>query len=208
MPLIVYDMVGKNNKLLAPSSHSLRMALLHMGLRAVFKGVTPSESNTLKFKSPTILKDGKRVIQSGFEAAKYLERNFPFSPTLFGGETATHLANLVECYVKDALYGPMLCFLSEELAKHLDEKEREIFLSGVILGNKNKKEYLLEINKRLNPIRLTLKKQDYLCGERPGYADYIILGLFVWAESFSGLSLLNQRDSLNNWKNSFIKKAA
>ena len=35
--------------------------------------------------------------------------------------------------------------------------------------------------KSLDPLRLTLKTQPYLGGEKPNYADYIVFGPFQWA---------------------------
>jgi len=174
-----------------------------MGIKAELIGVTPSEIKNIniKFKSFPVLKDGKRIIQSGFEVAHYLERNFPSTPTLFGGEVATSLAEFINSYVKDNLYPYLLCFLADDLKKHLEECDREIILSKVVLGNKTKQQNLLLFNKKLNPLRLTLKKQEFLCGERPAYADYMIYGLFVWADSITNIPLLNSRDSLNSWKN-------
>ena len=205
MALLIYEEVGKNHKLLSPSCHSIRMALDHMGIKAKLIGLTPAESKDLniKFKSYPILKDGKRIIQSGFEVAKYLERNFPSAPTLFGGQAGTCLSGFINAYVNENLYPNLLGFLTEDILKSLEEKDQEIFLknSKIILGNKTKAQYLLEFNKKLGPLRLTLKKQEFLCGERPAYADYMIYGLFAWAESLTDLALLNPRDSLNGWLN-------
>jgi len=210
--LLVYEEVGKNQKLLSPSCHSVRMALNHLGIKAEFIGLTPGESRDLdiKFKAYPILKDGKRIIQSGFEVAQYLERNFPSAPTLFGGEVGTSLAGFVNSYINENLYPNLLGFLIDDILRSLEEKDQELFLnnSKIILGNKTKSQYLLEFNKRLNPLRLTLKKQDFLCGERPAYADYMFYGLFVWAESLSGLTILHPRDSLHVWRNFLNKKAA
>lgn len=190
------------------------MALAHMGIKAELIGLTPSEIKNvnIKFKSFPVLKDGKRIIQSGFEVAHYLERNFPSTPTLFGGEVATSLAEFINSYVKDNLYPHLFCFLADDLMKHLEKSDQEIFLSKVVLSNKTKQENLLQFNKKLNPLRLTLKKQEFLCGERPAYADYMVYGLFVWAESLTNIPLLNSRDSLNSWKRAMFdllnKKAA
>ena len=44
--------------------------------------------------------------------------------------------------------------------------------------------------KSLEPLRLTLKTQAYLGGEKPNYADYIVFGPFQWARVVSPFKLL------------------
>jgi glutathione S-transferase len=205
MSLLIFEEVGENNLIISPSCYTIRLALNHMGLTAEFFGVKPSQLKDFNFKFLPVLKDDKRIIQSGFEVAKYLERNYPLSPTIFGGEAGTYLAKFVDSYVEDGLYTHLLCFLTEDIVKNLSKEDQKIFLSRVVLGNKSKKENLFEFNKKLNPIRLTLKKQEFLFGERPGYVDFLIYGLFSWGETLNGLTLLNRRDALNIWKNKMGK---
>ncbi len=199
MPLKIFEEVGKDNILLSPFCHNLRLAISHMKLEAEFVGVTPKEMGNYQFKALPILKDDKRRIHTAFEIAKYLERNFPISPTIFGGEAGTYLAKFVNSYIEDGLYNYLLGFLKDDILNKLEEADREIFLSRILLINKSKKDNLLEFTRRLNPIRTTLKKQDFLFGERPGYVDFMVYGLFIWANSMTDLTLLNGRDSLNNW---------
>ena len=44
-------------------------------------------------------------------------------------------------------------------------------------------------------MRLTLKTQPYLGGEKPNYADYIVFGAFQWARVVSPFKLLAERRS-------------
>ena len=204
MPLIIYEEVGKNLKLLSPSSHCIRMALDHLGINAEFIGLTPGQLKNLnpKFKYAPILKDDRRIIQSEFKVASYLERNFPSAPTLFVGEERTQMAELLNSYVLDNLYSPLLCFLFDDLMYNLEERDRILFLSKKVFRKKSKKENLLEFNKKLNPLRSTLKKQEFLFGEIPGYVDYMVYALFVWAETLTDFPLLSPKDPLIYWKNS------
>ena len=52
----------------------------------------------------------------------------------------------------------------------------------------------------LEPLRVVLKAQPYLGGERPTYADYIVLGSFQWARCVSSFELLAQDDPVAAWR--------
>src|SRR5262249_31843646 len=50
------------------------------------------------------------------------------------------------------------------------------------------------------PIRLTLGKQPFLAGSAPAYADYIVLGCFMWARNVSPFKLLPADDAVHAWR--------
>jgi glutathione S-transferase len=52
----------------------------------------------------------------------------------------------------------------------------------------------------LEPLRLTLRTQAFLCGETPAYADYIVLGSFQWARCISAFALLEADDPIAQWR--------
>ena len=54
--------------------------------------------------------------------------------------------------------------------------------------------------KSLDPLRLTLKTQAYLGGEKPNYADYIVFGPFQWARVVSPFKLLAADDPVYAWR--------
>jgi glutathione S-transferase len=56
----------------------------------------------------------------------------------------------------------------------------------------------------LDPMRLTLKTQPYLGGEKPNYADYIVFGAFQWARVVSPFKLLAADDPLSAWREKLL----
>jgi len=54
--------------------------------------------------------------------------------------------------------------------------------------------------KLLEPLRLTLKTQAYLGGEKPNYADYIVFGPFQLARLVSPFKLLAADDQVYAWR--------
>jgi len=51
----------------------------------------------------------------------------------------------------------------------------------------------------LTPLKLTLKKQNFMGGDSPGFSDYIVFSSFQWARCISDFSLLQTKDSICEW---------
>jgi len=56
----------------------------------------------------------------------------------------------------------------------------------------------------LDPLRLTLKTQDFLGGAAPNYADYIVFGGFQWARVVSPFRLLAESDPVYAWREKLL----
>jgi glutathione S-transferase len=56
----------------------------------------------------------------------------------------------------------------------------------------------------LDPMRLTLRTQAYLGGDRPNYADYIVFGAFQWARVVSPFKLLAEDDPVHAWREKLL----
>ena len=52
----------------------------------------------------------------------------------------------------------------------------------------------------LDPLRRTVERQDFLAGEGPGYADYIVFGAFQWARAISEFEVLAADDPVRAWR--------
>lgn len=56
----------------------------------------------------------------------------------------------------------------------------------------------------LAPLRLTLKKQAFLGGKQPLYADYAVFGAFQWARCVSPFKLLAEDDPMRLWRDRLL----
>ena len=52
----------------------------------------------------------------------------------------------------------------------------------------------------LTPLRLTLKKQNFMGGDSPGFLDYIVFASFQWARYISDVSMLQTKDPICEWR--------
>jgi glutathione S-transferase len=58
--------------------------------------------------------------------------------------------------------------------------------------------------KSLDPLRLTLKTQAFLGGDKPNYTDYIVFGGFQWARVISPFTLLEPGDPIYAWRETLL----
>ena len=63
---------------------------------------------------------------------------------------------------------------------------------------------VVTFRKSLEVMRQTLKKQPYLGGEAPNYADYIVFGGFQWARVVSPFTLLEADDPVYAWREKLL----
>jgi glutathione S-transferase len=57
----------------------------------------------------------------------------------------------------------------------------------------------------LEPLRPVLAENDFLSGKGPGFADYILLGVFQWARCVSPKQLLEPGDPLSAWRGRMLE---
>jgi len=61
-------------------------------------------------------------------------------------------------------------------------------------------EALKRLGRALEPMQTLLKRQAYICGEQPAYADYILFSIFQWARVMSPREILAPEDPLSPWR--------
>ena len=119
--------------------------------------------------------------------AEYLEEQVP-APTLFGGGTGRAHALFINTWADAVLVGGIVRFIVRDLLDIIDPKDVEYFrssrearfgssLEAVQAGRDDR---LAAFRDLLLPIRLVLRRQDWLGGAAPSYADHIVAGTLMW----------------------------
>jgi glutathione S-transferase len=62
------------------------------------------------------------------------------------------------------------------------------------------KKGLADFRGALEPLRPVLVENSFVSGKGPGYADYIVFGVFMWARSVSPQRLLEPDDPMYAWR--------
>ncbi len=52
----------------------------------------------------------------------------------------------------------------------------------------------------LDPLRRTVERQNFVAGDAPAYADYVVFGAFQWARAVSDFELLAADDPVRAWR--------
>ena len=212
MSLKLFELVGTDEQRpFSPFCWRTRMALAHKGLSAESipwcftekEAITPHNSE----KVPVLI-DGETSVADSWAIANYLEDTYPDRPSLFGGEGGRAMGRMLNWWGDVTVVGGMFPLIVADIPSHLKPVDAVYFrktrearfgkpLAEVVAGREKSVE---GFRKTLEPMRLTLKTQPYLGGEKPNYADYIVFGAFQWARVVSPFKLLAQNDPVYTWR--------
>jgi len=216
MPLKLFELVGSDEtRPFSPFCWRTRMALAHKGLspqsipwRFTEKAaIAPYHSE----KVPVLL-DGETPVVDSWAIANYLEDHYPDRSSLFGGEGGRGMGRMLNWWGDVTVIGGMFPLIVADIPGQLDPVDAVYFrktrearfgkpLEEVVAGRDKSVE---GFRKALDPMRLTLKTQPYLGGEKPNYADYIVFGPFQWARVVSPFKLLAENDPVYAWREKLL----
>lgn len=212
MSILLYDLAAREGRRMSPFCWRAKMALAHKGL--AFEAAPTRFTEIPKIcgggqKTVPVLEDGGRVVADSWKIAEYLEETYPDRPSLFGGPGGKALSLFVQNWTAAALHNALFPMVVKDIHDHLDpvdqpyfRESREKRLGKSLEETQAGREGRIEsFRKSLLPLRLTLKTQPFLGGEKPLYADYIVFGAFQWVRGISPLSpnLLEADDPVRAW---------
>jgi len=212
MTLKLYELVGADDgRPFSPYCWRTRMALAHKGLTANCipwrftekAAIAPHGSENV----PVLLHGDKPVVES-WVIANHLEDAFPDRPSLFGGEGGRATMRMLNWWGDIIVIGGIFPLIVADIPAHLDETDAAYFRASREARLGKPLEEVASIRdkgvtgfrKSLAPLRLTLKTQQYLGGDAPNYADYIMFGGFQWARVVSPFKLLETDDPIYAWR--------
>jgi glutathione S-transferase len=106
------------------------------------------------------------------------------------------------------LVGAIARLIVRDILDVIDPKDRDYFRSsrearfGCSLEDvqAGRDERLAAFRDLLLPIRLVLRRQDWLGGAAPSYADHIVAGTLMWPRCSSRIALLDDNDPVARWQ--------
>jgi glutathione S-transferase len=210
MSIVMYDLAGADPDLrFSPHCWRTRFALAHKGLPVETVPWRFTDREVIAFsgqgKVPVIRDEAKTVFDS-WTIAEYLEEQVA-TPTLFGGATGRAHAAFVNAWADGVLVGGIARFIVRDLLDVIDPKDRDYFrssrearfgqsLEAVQAGREDR---LAAFRDLLLPVRLVLRRQDWLGGAAPSYADHIVAGTLMWPRCASRFALLDDNDPISHW---------
>jgi glutathione S-transferase len=210
MSIILYDLAGADRDVrFSPYCWRIRFALAHKGLAVETVPWRFTETDVIAFSGQgkvPVINDAGSVVSDSWAIAEYLEERYP-EPALFGGPTGKAHAQFVASWADGVLVGAIARFIVRDLIDIIDPKDRDYFRSsrearfGASLEaiQAGREDRLAAFRDLLLPIRLVLRRQDWLGGAAPSYADYIIAGTLMWPRCASRFALLEDSDAVAKW---------
>lgn len=217
MSLKLFELVGTDAaRPFSPYCWRTRLALAHKGLSAETLPWRFTEKSAIaphgSDKVPVLLHNGKPVVDS-WVIATYLEDNFPDRPSLFGGPGGRAMARMINAWGDIAIVGGIFPLIIADIPKNLNAVDADYFRQSreARFGGRTLEDIMASrdsgvatFRKSLEVMRQTLKRQPYLGGDAPNYADYIVFGGFQWARVTSPFKLLEADDPIYAWRDKLL----
>ncbi len=217
MSLEIWDLAGADDNVrFSPYCWRIHYALAHKGLTATSHPWRFTDKDTIAFSGQgtvPVLRDGSTVISDSSHIADYLDDIYPDRPLLMDSAQARALCSFIKQWTQITLSPIVMRTIMPELFAAIADKDKAYFRESreARLGRKLE-EFAAplditraEMKSALHPLRLTLgsgetPNQLYLSGATPGYADYIVMGHFMWARCVSQQDLLLEGDPVYAWR--------
>jgi glutathione S-transferase len=209
--IALYELKGKNDRRYSLFSWRTRMALRHKGLDFESLPVRLSDKTVIEFsggKTLPVLKDKETVVRDSWKIAEYLENRYKDAPPLFGGDIGRGVSQAFNTWVDRAVVPAMLQVIAADIHERVDPEDEEYFrqtmerVLKVTLeeSRARRDDAVLRLGRVLGPMQEAFKRQAFMAGAKPAYADYILFSVFQWARVMSPQELLAPEDPLCQWR--------
>jgi glutathione S-transferase len=210
MSIVMYDLAGADPKLrFSPYCWRTRFALAHKGLPVDTVPWRFTDGEAIAFSGQgkvPVIRDGADVVFDSWTIAEHLDDRYD-GPTLFGRSVGKAHARFVNAWADAVLVGGIARFIIRDLLDIIDAKDRTYFRSsreqrfGATLEDiqAGREDRLPAFRESLMPVRLVLRRQSFLGGAAPSYADFIVAGTLMWPRCASRFPLLAADDPVEIW---------
>ncbi len=209
MARVLYDLCGIDEGLrFSPYCWRVRYALAHKRLDFETRAWRFTDKEALAFadydKVP-VLVDGDETVTDSYAILRYLDRAYPEAP-LLGDGVAEARARFFKHYAERSLAPAMMRTIIMDLLNAIDPKDRGYFretrekrFGRTLEEFHSPAKGLAQLDAALAPLRGHLKESDFLDGEAPAAADYLVFGSFMWARVVSTADLVSNADPVYGW---------
>ena len=209
--IALYELEGTGGRRYSLFSWRTRMALTHKGLEFETRPVLMADKAALEFsggRTVPVIRDGEAIVRDSWKIAEHLEAAYPKRPTLFGGAIGHGLCHTFNVWADRTLVPAMLPVVVADIHERVDPADRDFFRAMMEGFLKTKLEdtragrdkAIERLGRALDPLRATLKRQPFVCGPAPAYADFIVFSVFQWARVMSPQTILASDDPVAAWR--------
>ena len=205
-----YDLQVSTGATISPFVWATKFAVKHKGfdldiIDGGFTGIMERTGGKTE-RLPAIVDDGEWVLDS-WGIVEYLDAKYPDAPLLIPHESVAVMTRALDAWFWGAAVGPWMRSYCADYRDVCFEHDKEYITSSreVMLGAKledlqaGREDRLCAISAAIEPLRLALRDSPFLGGSSPNYADYRIIGSFLWLASLAQVPALAADDPLRGW---------
>ena len=207
----LWELKGKDGRRYSLFSWRTKLALKHKGLQWESTPVLMSDKQAIAFsggKTVPIIKDGDTVVRDSWRIAEHLEEKYADRPSLFGGPIGRGVSQALNTWTDRALIPAMMPVIVADIHDRVDAADQpffrqmfERFLKATLEETRaRREEFAKRLERVVEPWQAALKRQPFVCGNAPAYADYILFSVFQWARITSPQDVLKAPDPLYAWR--------
>ncbi len=215
--IVLYDLKGRNGLRFSPFGWRVRYALAHKGLAHEDVAVGFTEKDRVAFSGqglvPVIVDKGKgdKVVFDSWQIANYLDEAYPQKP-LFDSPQARALSRFVNNWLGTVVIPGIAPLIIADLWKNVRDADQSYFREsrekrfGKTLEQvqEGREARLPAFRASLDPLRILLKQQAFVCGDAPGFADYMVSAAFQWPAISTDFELLALDDPVAQWRSRIL----
>jgi len=209
--ITLWELGGKDGRRYSLFSWRTRMALRHKGLAFETRPVCMSDKAAIAFsggKTVPVVKDDETVVRDSWKIAEHLEDRYADRPSLFGGPIGRGVTQTFNAWADRALVPAMLPLVVPDLFERIDPADSTFFrqmMEGFLKrsleeARARREESLKRLTAVLEPLQAALKRQPFVSGAAPAYADYILLSVLQWARVGSPHDVLVTDSTIFVWR--------
>ena len=214
--ITLWELGGRGGRRYSLFSWRTRMALAHKGLAFDTQPVCMGDKAVIAFsggKTVPVIRDAPQdgqavVVRDSWAIAEHLEGRYPDKPTLFGGDIGRGISHAFNAWVDRAVVPAMLPVIVADVHERVDPADdgffrqmmEKIVKTTIEETRVGRDQALRRLGSTVAPLQAALKRQAYVCGAQPAYADYILFSVFQWARIMSPQEVLGPEDPLCAWR--------
>ena len=208
----LYDLVGIEDRRMSPFCWRAKLALAHKGLDFDTVPLKFTEKSKIEFSGQEhvpVLVDEDKTIFDSWTIACHLEDNYPDSPGLFSNTSSRTLTRIFNHWFDELVTLKLFPLVvpdnfdvvcPEDIEYYTESRRTWLGKSRDELETERSEEDFVEWRLTMDPLREQLQAQDYLGGETPLFADYIVFSMFMWARAVSPWPVILPDDVLYPWR--------
>jgi glutathione S-transferase len=187
------------------------MALAHKGLEAEFVPMRYTEKDKIAFadsETVPVLVDDETTINQSWDIADYLEQTYPATPSLFGGDAGRAVTGFINAWTNATLHPALIRCVIADVFDRIDEADKAYFRENrekrfgktIEELREGQNDSLRKLDVTLTPLRTILKSEEWIAGDAPAFADYLIFSAFQWCRIMSPTEIVNPGDPIHGWR--------